>query len=56
MAKPRQSKYPVVIREEAFELARMAAEQREADGDPEGAEVIRDLAEQIRNIRLTEYR
>lgn len=42
------------IRREAAQLAREAANQREADGDPEGAGVIRDLAASIDKIRLTE--
>ena len=56
MREPRQRKAPVAIREEAAELARIAAEQREQDGDPEGAEVLRDLFEQIRKISLSEIR
>ena len=52
----RQSKAAVAIREEAAELALEAAQQREQVGDPEGADVLRDLAAQIRRIRLTEIR
>ena len=56
MRKPRQFKAPIAIREEAAELARQTAQQREQDGDAEGADVLRDLAAQIRRIRLTEIR
>lgn len=42
------------IRREAAQLARNAAVEREKDGDPEGAGVIRDLAADIEKIRLTE--
>lgn len=54
--KPRQSKAPVAIRCEAYELALEAANERESDGDPEGAGAIRDLAERIKAIRLSELR
>ena len=54
-ARPRRRmKAPLAIREEAYELAQIAAEEREKDGDPEGADVLRDLAESIKGIRLTE--
>lgn len=56
MSKPRHSKASAAIREEAAELAVEAARQREQDGDPEGANVLRDLSAQIRRIRLTEIR
>lgn len=56
MRTPRQYKAPFAIREEAAELALEAAQQREQDGDPEGADVLRDLAAQIRRIRMTEVR
>lgn len=50
----RRMKAPVAIREEAYELAMLQAAERETDGDPEGAGVIRDLADAIRKITLSE--
>lgn len=52
----RQRKAPIAIRVEAEEIAREWARDREAEGDPEGAGVIRDLADRIGRIRLTEDR
>lgn len=52
----RQLRPAIVIRVAAVELAQNAATEREKDGDPEGADVIRDLAEQISKIPLSEYR
>ena len=49
----RNAKHPARIRREAATLAREAARDREADGDPEGAGVLRDLADRIGRIRLT---
>ncbi len=40
------------VRLEAVRLAQYVAEQRERDGDPEGAQVIRELADDIRAINL----
>lgn len=37
----------------AARRARVAADDRERDGDPEGAGVLRDLAREISRIRLT---
>lgn len=45
---------PIDIRNRAARLAREAAREREACGDPEGAGVIRDLANEISRIRTTE--
>lgn len=42
------------IRRDAYRLALAAAYQRELAGDPEGAGAIRDLARDIRRLRLTE--
>jgi len=56
MRRPRQLRPAVVIREHAAELARVAAEEREKDGDPEGADVIRELEAAIRKIPLSEAR
>ena len=41
------------IRAEAVKLARVYANERFTDGDPEGASVLRDLAQAIARIRLT---
>jgi len=49
----RVAKQPSRVRREAASLARDAARDREADGDPEGAGVLRDLAARIDRIRLT---
>lgn len=49
----RQAKPPADVRDEAYRLALEHARDREADGDPEGAGVIRDLAAAIKRIRLT---
>ncbi|RSV12406.1 hypothetical protein CA235_17225 [Sphingomonas sp. ABOLF] len=49
----RQAKRPADVRDEAYRLALEAARDRDRDGDPEGAGVIRDLAASIRRIRLT---
>lgn len=49
----RQAKQPSDVRDEAYRLALDAARERAADGDPEGAGVIRDLAASIKRIRLT---
>lgn len=54
--RPRQLRPPVVIREHAAELAREAADQREKDGDPEGADILRELEQEIRKIPLSEIR
>lgn len=40
------------VRADAVALAREAADQRFRDGDPEGADVIRDLAKAIGRIQL----
>jgi hypothetical protein len=45
-------KTPAEVRAEASRLARYVAEQRERDGDPEGAGVIRELADDIDAISL----
>ncbi len=45
-------KRPHQIRADAVRLARQYAEEREETGDPEGAEVIRDLARAISKISL----
>lgn len=49
----RQAKLPTDVRTEAYRLALECAREREKDGDPEGAGVIRDLAASIKRIRLT---
>ncbi|TKW64666.1 MAG: hypothetical protein DI616_18160 [Paracoccus denitrificans] len=49
----RQAKRAADVRDEAYRHALDAAREREADGDPEGAGVIRDLAASIKRIRLT---
>lgn len=49
-------KAPIAIRVEAEELARIAARDREACGDPEGAGEIYDLADRIAKISLSEPR
>lgn len=41
------------LRAEAIEIVRSSARQRDRDGDPEGAGVLRDIADQIGRIRLT---
>ncbi len=46
-------KTPGMVRAEAERLARQAAEERFRDGDPEGAGVIIDLADQIAAIWLS---
>lgn len=46
-------KTPSMVRAEAERLARRAAEERFRDGDPEGAGVIVDLADEIAAIWLT---
>ena len=43
------------IRENARRLAHDAAIQREKDGDPEGAEIIRELAKDIKRIPLKQF-
>jgi hypothetical protein len=40
------------VRREAANLAMEAARQRDRDGDPEGAGVLRDLAQAIRAIAI----
>ena len=40
------------MREQASRLAHLYASQRAADGDPEGAEVIKDLARAIKRLPL----
>ena len=40
------------VRAEAAQLARDFAEERDRDGDPEGAGVLRDLADAIEAIAL----
>jgi hypothetical protein len=45
-------KTPAQVRAEAANLARYVADQRARDGDPEGAEVIRELADDIEAISL----
>jgi hypothetical protein len=52
-AAPRKLRHPKDIRAEAIALARSYARQRDHDGDPEGAAVIRDLASELARIRLT---
>lgn len=52
----RQRRAGVAIREHAAELVRLAADEREETGDPEGAQVLRDLVRDIRKIPLTEER
>lgn len=49
----RQAKRPADVRDEAYQLALEAARDRDRDGDPEGAGVIRDLAASIKRLRLT---
>lgn len=44
------------LRADAVRLARIAASEREKDGDPEGAGVIRDLAASISKIKLLKIR
>jgi hypothetical protein len=46
-------KTPSEVRLEAYRLAMEAAEERYKTGDPEGAEVIRELADDIRKIDLS---
>jgi hypothetical protein len=41
-----------LVRERAARLADTAARARRQDGDTEGAEVIRDLAEDIRKLPI----
>ena len=41
-----------MVRAEAAGLALWEAKQREKDGDPEGAEILRDLAGSIRAIEI----
>lgn len=50
---PRRRKTPAEIRREAAAMARADYLQRLADGDPEGAGVLQDLARAIARIRLT---
>jgi hypothetical protein len=45
-------KSPIEIRVEARTLAMEYAAEREACGDPEGAECMRDLANSIHSIEL----
>lgn len=45
-------KTPAEIRDEAVRLALYAAAERHKDGDPEGSDVIRDLAWLIKKISL----
>jgi hypothetical protein len=40
------------VRKEAYGMARDAADEREKEGDPEGAGVIRDLAQAIKAIPI----
>ena len=49
----RQTKSSADLRDEAYRLALNVARERESDGDPEGAGVIRDLAASIKRITLT---
>lgn len=48
----RRRKTASAVRAEAARLAAQEAEQRDRDGDPEGAGVLRDLARTIRAIRI----
>lgn len=45
-------KTPKDIREQAAQLALIYASERDGCGDPEGADIIRDLAKNIRRIPL----
>ncbi len=49
---PRQARTARDVRQEAVAMARRWARDRMADGDPEGAGVIRDLADAIARIKL----
>lgn len=46
-------KTPKEVRDEAYRLVREAMSERRETGDEEGTLVIRDLAEQVKRIRLT---
>lgn len=50
-----KGKTPAEIRSEASALARYYAEEREREGDPEGAGVLRDLAAAINKIKLSRF-
>lgn len=52
MPPPRQPVTARELRDEAVRIARAWARDRAADGDPEGAGVIRDLADRIARIKL----
>ncbi len=49
---PREPLSARELRAEAVRIARQWARDRHADGDPEGAGVIRDLADSIARIKL----
>lgn len=46
-------KTPAEIRSEASALAKYSAEEREREGDPEGAGVLRDLTTAIKKMKLS---
>jgi hypothetical protein len=48
-----RAKTPAELRDECASIAFAWAEERRADGDPEGADIITDLARTIRRTRLT---
>lgn len=50
----RARKTAAEVRAEAYRLVRAEAVEREKTGDPEGAGVLRDLARDIKAIRLTQ--
>ncbi len=50
----RTKKTPKDIRQEAAAIVRWAMIERQQTGDPEGAEVFRDVLQEIQRIRLTE--
>lgn len=49
----RMPKTAKTVRDEAEALAREWSDDRERDGDPEGAGVLHDLADRIAKIPLT---
>lgn len=49
---PRQALTARELRADAVRIARQWARDRHADGDPEGASVIYDLADRIGRIKL----
>ena len=51
-ARPGKLKTASQVRDEAYRLAIIAMEERENTGDPEGADCMRDLARDIKAIRI----